>query len=229
MKQNFMAKKEGASSKGALEMVSRKEDNAWFKGSYIRVVHPSIDFTSMQNQLSSSNKFGCEFRSLGMDARSFSRHPCWRSLLHQATLKSLVSLFGRTRWRSVFQAWTLGLPQSSMWHVVSRGHRIGVQKKLRVTGHSMQQRRIPEIMRQDEWMSSTLGSGALGGANLVFLGKCGASSLFVFLYFGAWWRIGTPGVMFLLLPRLPRGLAIVFGESLLCFGLRSVFLLGVFE
>ncbi|GAB4829973.1 hypothetical protein Ancab_019617 [Ancistrocladus abbreviatus] len=65
MKPHSMAKKDGASPKGVLEMVSRVEDRVWLKGSYIGVVHPSVDLTDMQNQLSSSNKFGCEIRPLG--------------------------------------------------------------------------------------------------------------------------------------------------------------------
>ncbi|GAB4843144.1 hypothetical protein Ancab_013119 [Ancistrocladus abbreviatus] len=43
-------------------MVSREEDRAWLKGSYIGVIHPSVDLAGIQNQL--SDKFGCEIRSL---------------------------------------------------------------------------------------------------------------------------------------------------------------------
>ncbi|GAB4858682.1 hypothetical protein Ancab_010155 [Ancistrocladus abbreviatus] len=50
---------------GVLEVASREEDRAWLKGSYIGMVHPSVDLAGIQNQLFSSNNFGCEIRSLG--------------------------------------------------------------------------------------------------------------------------------------------------------------------
>ncbi|GAB4836871.1 hypothetical protein Ancab_001785 [Ancistrocladus abbreviatus] len=65
MKQNLRNTKVGECCKGILELVSRKEDSAWLNGSYIGVVHPSIDIFSLQNQLPSLHNFGCELRSLG--------------------------------------------------------------------------------------------------------------------------------------------------------------------
>ncbi|GAB4846663.1 hypothetical protein Ancab_025669 [Ancistrocladus abbreviatus] len=65
MKPNSMDRKDDASPRGCLEVVLREEDSLWLKGSYIGVVHPSIDLAGIQNKIFSSNNFGCEIRSIG--------------------------------------------------------------------------------------------------------------------------------------------------------------------
>ncbi|GAB4846008.1 hypothetical protein Ancab_025012 [Ancistrocladus abbreviatus] len=65
MKQSLRNTKVGECSKGVLELVLSKEDNAWLNGSYIVVVHPSVDILSLHNQLPSLHNFGCELRSRG--------------------------------------------------------------------------------------------------------------------------------------------------------------------
>ncbi|GAB4852019.1 hypothetical protein Ancab_016212 [Ancistrocladus abbreviatus] len=65
MHQRVRNTKVGACSKGVLQLVSRKEDSAWLNGSYIVVVHPSVDILRLHTQLPSLHNFGCELRSLG--------------------------------------------------------------------------------------------------------------------------------------------------------------------
>ncbi|GAB4850403.1 hypothetical protein Ancab_039901 [Ancistrocladus abbreviatus] len=55
----------GECSKGVLELVSRKEDNAWLIGSYIVEVHPSVDIFCLHTQLPCLHNFGCELHFLG--------------------------------------------------------------------------------------------------------------------------------------------------------------------